>query len=365
MKKSLVLLITVCLSFVSMLIMPKPVGGQDIQLVSTIRVDPMAKLKSTPDSFCVTEDKIFLIPDYHSGKVKLLSENKNSLNYIKELGSDDIGKERMLNPTYCFYNQKVGRLGVIDDGARWLFIFARNGKVDFKLVKNIECKMLGYDIDFSGDGKQLIISGNVSDKGNMGFGLYSINLETGNIDYLLPSYQKYNLENDAKYRLEYYTNQTLPAIGIKAFFDISGDEIFFVWEGKLRIIRINIRSKTTMLFGHETKFYTKPDGARLAGYYKKEDFGTAFAKRKEYTYVRNIFSTSMHVFVVYETAKSASMFRLQTYTLDGKYLSDILIPGKPGHQMWFDKEKHELYALAQDGNVKGKYEILKYGLKIK
>ncbi|MCK5056793.1 MAG: hypothetical protein KAT34_09075 [Candidatus Aminicenantes bacterium] len=375
MRKSLVSLVVLTFSLGMFLLTPITGFGQIIQLQKTIKVDPDAELQVTPWNFCVTEDKIFLLPDYQAGKVKVFSENGSFLKFIRELGSENIGEEKMLNPMYCFYSRHEGKLGVFDYGARRLFIYKRSGQVEFDLIKVVDCQRLGYDMDFSGDGKQLIVSGYVTDKDNIPFDLYSINIETlkineiRQINHLLPSYQKYGLADNEEFQSKYFTEQTLPAVGIKAFFDTSGDELFYVWEGALRVIKLNLRSKELTTFKHETLNYTKPNGNKLAESHKNGDLKTTWKKQKKYAYVRNIFATPRHVLLVYETATSninnTSAIRMQIYNIEGKYIDEVLIPGRPGKQMWLD-EDNELYAFSmQPGNNNKGFSILKYKINIK
>ena len=312
--------------------------------------------------FCVTEDNLFLLPD-QAGTIKVFVRSGNLLKFVKAL-EPRFGEMSLVYPTYCSYSRDEGKLGVIDYGVRKVFIFDRSGKVDFTPVKKFPCKRLGYDIEFTGDGEQLVISGYLTDPDSMPYDLYSINIRTGKINYLLSSPQKYNLKTYEDYVVEYRQKQTLPAIGIKAFIDIQGDDLFFVWEGALRVIKLNLRSGETMAFGHETPHYSKPDGSKLSYSYIRGDFETTWKERETMAYVRNIFTSPRHVFLVYETGKNnesnASTFRLQTYTLEGDYLDDILIPSNPSRQMWFDKENYELYAFSEQAESdNGEFTILK------
>lgn len=328
--------------------------GQNIQWIEAIKVPPEAKLLGPPTSFCVSEGDTFLMPV--AGKIKVLEKKGNFLKYLKEF---DGGNGAFIEPRYCF-NSKDGKVGVLDYGVRKGFIFNRNGVDDFRPIKTFECKKFGYDIKFTDDGIQTIVSGYITDKEGNPFDLYSINIETGQIDYLLPSPEKHGLSPEV-YMDEYYGKQTLPAIGIKGFFDVQGDDLFYAWEGALRVVKVSLCTKSiTQVFGHETSHYTKPDGSRLSEPYIKGEFPTTWKLQESFSYVRNIFATSQNVFVVYETGKKTesdiSTFRLQVYTLDGEFIKDLLIPGNPGRQMCFDKENNELFAFTKS-TVDGKDEL--------
>jgi hypothetical protein len=253
-------------------------------------------------------------------------------------------------------------LGVIDNQAKKTFIFNRRGKVNFPLIKSVACESGVYDAGVDKNNEKLIISGYVIDQNNRPFDLYSLNIGTGEIDYLLESHQKYGLTNSDGYEVAFKQRQTLPAIGTRAFIDVSGDNVFFAWEGALRIIKFDLSKKEVVTtFENETKHYAKPDGTELAKTYKVGNFNATWEKQKEYSYVTNIFATDDYVFLIYETNKGNSNFRLQTYSPEGVFVSDVKIPGEPGHQMCLDKDKYELYAFSKSGN--GEFSILKYNIK--
>ncbi|MCK5056631.1 MAG: hypothetical protein KAT34_08250 [Candidatus Aminicenantes bacterium] len=339
---------------------------EKLTLVKKISIDPAASFQSIPRSFCVTEDNIFLLPDYQRGTVKVLQEGGNFLNFASEFGNGDNGTGKMINPRVCIYSQTESKLGVFDSAARKIFIFERYERTKFRIVSEIFCPRLGYDYAFWGDGKHLIISGIVRDVNNSSFGLYTKNIKTNQITYLLPSYDKYGLKNTGEYEREYRQNQTIPAVGVRGIFDVSGADVFFVWEGALRVLKISlVTTKKVTIFGQEPSYYTKPDGVKLSRTYKSGEFESTWRTQKTMSYVRDIFATSRYVFVVYETGKNAktptSQFRIQTYTPEGIFLNDVSIPGNPGMPMCFDKDNYELYSISRQSESGDKaFSILKY-----
>lgn len=370
-KKSLV-----SLAFVVtvLFLCPNWTVGQNIQLIERIAVDPFPELKmdqkKIPRAFCVTEDGIYLLPDPVSGLVRAFGKNGKSLKLVDSIGRKGFGKEPVFGlPQYCFYNSSKGKLAIFDDASpRQILIFNKVGIVNFELSETIPFEKSGYDMDFTGDLDQIVvISGFVKDEDGKSFDLYSRNLQTKQINYLLPSHEKYGLKTFEEYEEYYHKKQTLPAIGYNGFIDIEGDNLFFVWEGALRIIKINLLSKERTVFNgpryEEIPGYIKPDASVLSSSYIKKEFQTTWIDRETMSYVRNIFATPRHVFLIYETVRrtksDSSRFRVQTYSPEGNFLSDVSIPGKPdGGQMWFDKENYELYLFSK--NDKNEFSISQY-----
>jgi hypothetical protein len=362
--KSLVSLVFV---FTVLFLSPNWTDGQSIQLIERIAFDPVSELKmgheKFPRAFCVTEDGIFLLPNPASGLVNAFGKNGKSLKFLESFGHKGFGKAPVFKwPQYCFYHRNKDKLVIFDDAKpRQLLIFDKLGMVNFELSETIPFDRSGYDMDFTGDlDPVVVISGFIKDEDGNPFDLYSRNLQTGQINYLLPSHERYGLKTFEEYVEKYRENQTIPAIGIRGFIDIEGDSLFFVWEGALRIIKINLLSKERMIFNQlpkpeEIPDYIKPDGDMLADSYKNEDFEKTWKDQETMSYVRNIFATPRHVFLIYETVRSnkndSSRYRVQTYSPEGNFLSDDPIPENPdGGQMWFDKENYELYLFSKNAN---------------
>jgi hypothetical protein len=360
--RSLVSVVVLCVFLFSS---PYGVVGKDIPLPETINIDPDANLKVTPMSFCGTEDNLFLLPDHQAGTIKVFNKEGNYLKFIKALGPEGVGTGDLKQPMFCAYSREHGLFGVFDYGLKEVFIFERGReKVDFTLIEIFPCERGAYDIAFARNG-DVVVSGYVTDKEGNPFDLYSVNIESGQINYLLTSAQKYGLETYDQYVSEYRIKQTIPAQGTQAFIDINDDDLVFVWEASaLQIIKFNLDSRSKRSFGHnKTSNYTKPDLDRLASSYKTGDFPNAWQEQKKMAYVRNIFVGNDHIFLVYETARnnSPSTFWLQQYDPAGNYQGEFLIPGSPDIQMWFDAENYDLYAFSKKpGNNANELSILKY-----
>ena len=193
-----------------------------------------------------------------------------------------------------------------------------------------------------GDGNKLIISEDVMNEEGQTYELYSIDLDTKQINYLLPSYKKYHLANEEEYQREYFKKPRLSAIGIQAFIDVSEDYVYFVWEGKLKIIKIDLRTgKQISVFGHKTNYYVEPPVP------KKTPRQLTRAEKARMSFVKDVFATPQHVFVVYEGPNRGN-FRIQMYTSEGKFSGDIPFPGSTYQNMWFEKESYTLYSLLKD-----------------
>lgn len=318
--------------------------------------------------FCITEDSLLMIPDEQAGNIKIY-ERKEKLECIDTIGWKGVGPGEFLEPTYCFYNIRKGKFGVLDFGRRKIYIYDRItkiGRTEFKLNKEIYCLPGGTDIKLSGD--ELLIAGYKPDPNGEPYDLYSININNDQPTFLLRSYYKYGLNSFEEYEREYRNKPDIKMIGIDSWFDIQGDDIYFVWEGDLRIIKININSRELTFFGIKTSHYKKPYVSnKMREGFVNMDRDTILRERARMSYVRGIFTSPEYVFVIYEgPVSTGSNFRLQFYTLTGEFVKEVPIPGHPTNlkmRMRVENNRNILYSIPTETNEEedpGKYFVLEY-----
>jgi hypothetical protein len=245
-------------------------------------------------------------------------------------------------------------------------------KFEFKYVKEFFCLRGGSDVELYGD--KLFISGYITDKKGEPYDLYYIDLKNNERITLLPSYYKYGMDSNKQYKEKYQEESLIPAIGIKGWFDFLGDEIFYVWEGDLKIINLNIDKRELTFMGIKTAGYVKPFDSEnpikmknLKEKYLKKDFEGIQKARRQFSYVKNVFTSSRFFLVIYEDAVrrgEVADYRLQLYSLKGELLKELALPGRPDQKMCFDKENQVLYSLAHKPGESSVYNILKYKMEL-
>ena len=332
--------------------------GVDEKLPSTIEFSPntpVSHLPQNPWAFCVTDDEIFMIPDYEAGNIKIYEINGQYLELVNTLGKKGYyGPDKLAKPIYCFYNKDENKFGVMDLGIRKIFIYDRIGRIDFKRVKEIRCWRGATDFQLIGN--KLYISGFKMSQSGEYYALYSIDLNDDRTTLLLPSYYKYGFESFDELTKEYY-KQHIIEIGIEGWFSAHNDNLYFVWEGDLRIMKLNIISGELMLddtFGEQSPHYIKPYASKeLIKAHQKGDYDTIISEKSKMSYIKNIFTTSDNILVIYEGPADVNMdssvvtnFRIQFYTLRGDFIKEELLEGQPDPKMWFDIDRKILYSLS-------------------
>lgn len=333
-----------------------------IELSERIQLQSGEPLLS-PQSFAVTEDSMLLIPDYRGGNLKIYERTGRSYKLAQVVGQQ-LGSESLSKPSFCFYNVSEGLFGVFDNAFKKIFIYQRHRATTFKRIEEIQLPDLAYDIGITGDGRTLLVSGYITDSKGNPFDLYTVDIDSGQKRFLLPSHEKYGLSNSQEY-VEHYRNDTgIRAMGILGFFDLKpekSDFSFLVWQANLDVIRINLNSGERTRFGNKTAHYKQPEPSdRLVAAYRSRNFATAREEKNKCSYITNIFASSNHIYILYETnrlTKDKTNLRIQIYTTEGKFINDIPVPGNPGRIMAFAPTQEMLYSLTK---IDSEYYVLKY-----
>lgn len=338
--------------------------GVDVKLTEKIEFSPETELPLNPKSFCVTEDELFIIPDYSAGNMKIYEKNGDMLELIKIIGRKGYGPDEFVRPGFCFYNKDKSKFGVLDFGIRKIFIYDRIRMIEFKRVKEVTCWEAGYDIQLRGE--KLFISGYKPDQNGNPYDFYCIDLNNDQTTFLLPSNLKYGLRSLREYEDQYLGKPDIRTIGIKGWFDIYKDNAFFVWEGNLKVIKLNIVTGKIEPnpFGNQPPHFVKPYVSQeLFKSRLNKDLEQYAREKSKMSYVRNIFVSSRYVLVIYEgpvKQDKKSNYQIQLYTLDGNFVRELPISIQPDPRMWFDRERDILYSLSNKSNVdRVDYFILK------
>lgn len=328
------------------------------------------KIKITGDeflqvsiSFCITEDNLFLVIDFKGGDVKIYNSNGALL---KVLGRKGYGPNEFAQPLFCHYSNK--RLIISDNGQRKIFVYDRKEKLNFIRSKEIFALSVGSDLFL--DENNIYIAGARKNKDDITYQFFAVDINKDDkYTYYLPGYLKYGLRSENEFKRELLRKPEISSIGGRAYFDIHGDFSYYIWEGDLKIFKINLKTKTISTFGEKSSNYIKPYASKKLinafGMSSKQAANIRGTEREKMSYVRQIFTTKKHVLVIYEARDSKHNdlgYMMQFYTLDGQFVKEISMPRKPGFALCFDKHKNILYSITAvpEGDLDESHYILKY-----
>ncbi|HLP44375.1 MAG TPA: hypothetical protein VK469_00405 [Candidatus Kapabacteria bacterium] len=338
-----------------------PVFGVQVRLDQKIEfsaADGLTPLKT--QGFCLTEDELFITPNQAKGRIEISEINGSRLELINVIGRKGF---EFLEPTFCCYNQKEGRLAVLDFGKRKILTYDRLGRNEFKRTSEIPCLRLATDIQLMGEkeAERLLIAGYMTDENGNPFDLYEISAD-GQITPILSSFEKYGLKSNEEYEIEYRQKPNIKAKGINSCFDVQGDDVYFAWEANYKIIKLNLKSRQVSYFGQKPRNYVEPAADKLVEAFQKRNNEMMKTARESMSYIAKVFTTDVFVLVIFAgpfNQANGFNYTLQLYDLNGKYLGETAVPGQPEDRMHFDKGRKILYSLLRN-SVNSGYIISKY-----
>jgi hypothetical protein len=317
----------------------------DVELVDVVKLSQQKDFIQLPTSFAVTEDHLYFILDKKAANIKIY---KPSGKLVKTFGRKGIGPNEFQEPRYIDYHQ--GRLAIMDLGTRKVYIYSRAGKNDLKKEKDFLCISLGDDLCINGD--RVMIAGYKTDQNDRPYSLYIRNYRNHKNEFLLPSEIKYGFGSVKEYQNEFRKNLKIVPIGIQSYFDWLGDDVYLVWQGNLRIIKINVRTKKRSFFGKHTQNYTQPKASqKMINAYKRRDTREWLKERNKLCYVSDIFAAPEYIMVKYlrpgkGQGPQALRARLQFYTPEGTFINEVELPRKEYNLYYFKRDEEILYALS-------------------
>lgn len=328
-------------------------SGMTLNFVDELHLYP--KPLFTVD-FCVDKNLI-IIPDQNFSKVLTYLGDGNVFKSEDRI----IKYEEFVAPTSCYLSKE--KLAILDLGKRVVLIFNRSDS-SFEFSHALPCPHLGYDLNISDD--KVYISGFKRDpKYKFPFELYSVDLDSNQINYILPSHIKYGFGSTEEYLEEYTTNPEITIVGVNGWFDIYNNSIYYVWEGLTRIIKIDFtygQPGKQMIFGKKTKNYKRPYASpKLFESSFNANEESAAKEKRNMTYVRNIFASEKYILLICEGPSGRSQesnIRIQFYDHHGVLVKELPVPRNPSGTMYFDKKNSVLYSLKTSEGV-----ILKYAIK--
>lgn len=296
----------------------------DIKNSGSITLEQNNVLIRAVETFCVIKGEHFLLPDRKAGDIKIFNPQGK---LIKVWGRKGQGPDEFLSPMFCDYLNP--NLVMMDWGKRRLMLFVedKDTGINFKKVSEKMIMELGYGLKFI-DSKKILVSGYKENPGGKEYDLYFLNLKDEKIDFILPSHEKCGYASQREYQNAFLSK--IAPIGLRCYCDYSKDNIYFVWEGKLRILKIDSDSRKFSSFGEVTGNYTPskvtPRMLKLYNERSKEQI----TEMQKMSFVTGIFADDGFVGLTYANYnKGADGWQTiaQVYALGGKLLLEKILPG--------------------------------------
>ena len=338
------------------------VFGIDVKLEERIAISQDEAILMSVQCFAVTEDEILILPDAKEGDIKLYN-NKGTL--LKRWGRRGPGPEEFGSPWDCDYKEPYYLH--LDPEKSMISIFKRTETLKFDRLHEIRCIGCMSDVKIFNDG--VMIDGYAIDSNGKEYSLYFKDFEGKKTKYILPRYLKYGFESEniSKIRL----NDISP-LGVFSYFSVYDHYIFYAWEGRLKILKIDLETNKVDSFGQETKYYARPKVTKGILEARMKRKGEIESKEKEnMSWIRGVFANDDFIVLYYVNYNKQSSFWeafLQFYDHSGNFFYEKRLPDaisylRNGPPFYYHQAKNRIYFLSLKLNTIGfldEYEVLKY-----
>ncbi len=318
-------------------------------------------LLANTSSYCITEDNKIIVTDSKINDVKIYNIDGH---WLKSFGRRGFGPNEFGLIVSCDYSAR--RLVISDAVQKKIFVYDRKGEMDFERTKDIRLPSIGTCIQLY-DNTVYLANESVSPEGKF-FGFSAVQLNNDKqIIYILPAFVKYGLKSDDEYKKEFLEKREFALIGAVARFDIADNFAYYFWEGDLRILKIDLKTKTYISFGEKTANYSKPKVTqKMIDIFSSGDMKRYSMEKSKMSYVRGIFVASKYAIVIYSAEKKNddedTPYIAQFYTLKGQFVEEHRLPGKCSSQFCFDKKSNMLYTTiyTEDENLDSRIAVQKF-----
>ena len=337
--------------------------GVDINLIEKITLSQEKDFIQVCVSFAVTADNVFYLSDVKGANIKIFNDKGN---LEKTWGQKGPGPNEFFAPLACDFHQ--GNLAVMDVTKSRIFILERKGKFGLTLKKSLICMSPGLAMTLMDDG--ILIGSGKTDKSGKNYDLFIQPLDGKEVKFLMPSGIKYGLAPFMDWRKIYQIRPDIDAIGSNGRCDREGENAYYVWEGNLRVITINMKTGLIGSFGEKTGNYVKPViSKRMIEAKQKLNTKAYHEEKSRMSTVESLFAGSRYVGLLYKSPvkkaanhnASSSAFLLQFYTPEGKFLKETVVSDKYS-KMLMEQQGNNVYFLGSflDEDLNEIFEILKY-----
>jgi hypothetical protein len=294
-----------------------------------------------PAGFAVTEDGLYLVPDYKDGDLKVF--NTQGM-LVKRVGRKGPGPNEFISPARCDYLDR--RFVVLDFGKRKYMLFTRDKESVVKETKVLPSVYMGNDVALM-KGEKLLLAGWKPDKDGKGWECFSFDFKTEQYDHFLPTELKYGFKSVTAYK---NARADIEPIGTSAYCDWWGDYAYFVWIGNLKVFKINMKTRRVETFGNKTTNYRQPAAtAKLKKAYNTRNIEEWGKQINTFSLITGLITNKNYLLLMYEKPLSkgdnTQARMLQFYTLDGNFINEVLIPDGDKGAFYLNKDDDILYQL--------------------
>ncbi|MCG7852536.1 MAG: hypothetical protein MIO92_08445 [Methanosarcinaceae archaeon] len=262
-------------------------------------------------------NNFYAISDSKAGNIKLIDIFGKITGTIGRKGP---GPGEFVSPFRIAYINNT--LYIYDFSDFKLSIYSKNIHNIFEFVSS-KTVIAAYNFNII-DKDNILVAGYKNAK-NGSYELYSINPANEKVEYWLPAYKKYGLSSESELNIQ---SPDLSKIGPFSFVYITDDEIYYIWEGKLSVVRIDRKSKEISNIDLISKSYSAPIlTKRWREYYAKQGMGHIVDEEmQKYSFITGLIGNDNWIGIViknYNKEKEAWWPTLLIYNINTNQIEEF------------------------------------------
>ncbi len=286
-------------------------------------------------------------------------------------GRSGRGPGEFISPWQCDYRAPF--LLIYDFGRFEMMLFQRKGPIDFNYESARKGIVSVFDSCLWRD-KVAIAGYKTKLEGTKarGYDVYLLDMSTGEIDYLMPSYRKYGFDSESEYSVQY---KNISKLGLISHLHVHQDVLYHAWQARMNIVRIDLKSRKLKTFGTKTSLYREPfmTGALKKSYGERGSEKIIDKEMQRFSFVSGLFASNDFIGVLFENYhEEGSAWKpvLQIYDLQGnlvkeRSLEEVQFYDRRAIPFAFTEDDQSLYFISgimeDDGSVR--HEIVHYRVR--
>jgi 6-bladed beta-propeller len=290
-----------------------------------------------PSSFAVTEDGLYLVVDRKDSDLKVF-DVKGKM--VKRVGRKGQGPNEFVTPARCDYLDR--QFVVMDMGRKKYMLYGRDKESVFKEMKVLSSIYMGNDVALMNNSRTLMAGYKPGKDGEEWEG-FIYHFKTKEYTHLLQAFTKFGFDSAKDYQ---NARQDISIIGSGGFCDWFGNYAYIVWSGDMKVFKINIKTKQIETFGKKTVNYRQPEiTVQLRKAYKEIDVNAYVKEMEKFSNIHGLFTNKDYLMLTYEKilspGESVQQRMLQFYTLEGRFLNEVIIPSNGPCGLFASKDKDD------------------------
>jgi hypothetical protein len=320
-----------------------------ITLIEKVKLEDQPVFIETPGSFIRTEDGLFIITDFKAGHLKIY-EPSGAL--LKVFGRKGRGPGEFLSPLHLSYAHPYFAVADIDRRMVFIYTIDSEGHIEEKDY----VKYPGGADGLSVSARDVLVSGYYMGNDNKPYSIARFDYSAKTITSILSRHEIFGYSSLEEYR-RHFADEVAP-LGMRVYLDHSQENLFAVWKADLRIIKKNMETGESHIFGEKTASYVQPEYTKAMKKAKQQGDVRQIQKENDrYSYIRNLTVTDDMLYLVYPSKGKRKI--VQFYRHSGDFLGETAMP-LPGIRgmVYFSRDGRRIYEFGAAGpDLKDGYEI--------